>query len=119
MKIKRDIDFRTLAALEENRDRLPGVDYQVESKRFYTTPARASHLLGYTKEISENQLKQLGEGYAAGDVAGAIGLGGEYERHLRGEKGAEFSTVNVRGQVIGRYDGGKNDLPPAKEMICC
>lgn len=49
VKIKRDINFRTLAILEENRDRLPGVDYQVESKRFYTTPARASHLLGYTK----------------------------------------------------------------------
>ncbi len=110
VKIKRDIDFRTLAALEENRDRLPGVDYQVESKRFYTTPARASHLLGYTKEISENQLKQLGEGYTSGDVAGAIGLEAGYERRLRGEKGAEFSVVNVRGQVIGRYEGGKTDL---------
>jgi penicillin-binding protein 2 len=110
VKIKRDIDFRTLATLEENRDRLPGVDYQVESKRFYTTPAHASHLLGYTKEISENQLKQLGEGYTSGDVAGAIGLEAGYEKRLRGEKGAEFSVVNVRGQVIGRYEGGKTDL---------
>ena len=40
--------------IEENRDRLPGVDYQIESKRFYTTKANASHILGYTKEISEN-----------------------------------------------------------------
>jgi penicillin-binding protein 2 len=30
---------------------------------------------------------------------------------LRGEKGAEFSTVNARGQVIGRFDNGKNDIP--------
>jgi len=111
VKIKRDIDFRTLATLEEHRDRLPGIDYQVESKRYYTTPVRASHLLGYTKEISEAQLKQLGEGYAAGDVAGAIGLEAGYEKRLRGEKGAEFSVVNVRGQVIGRYEGGKTDVP--------
>ena len=36
--------------------RFPGVTYQIESKRFYPTAARASHLFGYTKEISEGQL---------------------------------------------------------------
>ena len=61
VKIQRDIDFRTLSALEEKRDALPGVDYQIESKRFYPTAARAAHLFGYTKEISETQLGQMGE----------------------------------------------------------
>lgn len=109
-KIKRDIDFRVLSALEEYRDRLPGVDYQIESKRYYVTPAHASHILGYTKEISENQLKTLGEGYTQGDVAGATGLEAQYEGALRGQKGAEFSTVNVHGQVVGRFDNGKHDI---------
>ncbi|HUI66395.1 MAG TPA: penicillin-binding protein 2 [Bacteroidota bacterium] len=111
VKIKRDIDFRILSALEENRERLPGVDYLVESKRFYTTNALASHILGYTKEISESQLKALGEEYAPGDVAGSAGLEAEYESTLRGRKGAELSLVNVRGQVIGRFENGKNDVP--------
>ncbi len=111
VKVKRDIDFKILSALEEYRDKLPGVDYQIESKRFYTTPARASHILGYTKEITENQLKTFGEGYTQGDVAGATGLEAEYEGALRGQKGAEFSTVNVRGQVVGRFDNGKHDIP--------
>ena len=111
VKIKRDIDFRILSALEENRERLPGVDYLVESKRFYTTNALASHILGYTKEISETQLKALGEEYAPGDVAGSAGLEAEYESSLRGRKGAELSLVNVRGQVIGRFENGKNDVP--------
>jgi penicillin-binding protein 2 len=114
VKIKRDIDFRTLAQLEEHRDVLPGVDYQVESKRYYTTTARAPHLLGYTKEISENQLRQLGTEYTAGDVAGAIGIEAEYEERLHGRKGEEFSTVNARGQVIGRFDGGKHDVAPVE-----
>jgi penicillin-binding protein 2 len=112
VKVRRDIDFPTLAVLEENRDRLPGVDYQVESKRFYTTRASAAHLLGYTKEISEGQLRALGGDYSPGDVAGATGLEALYEQKLRGRKGAEFSTVNVRGQVIGRFDNGKLDIPP-------
>jgi penicillin-binding protein 2 len=111
VKIKRDVDFKALSALEENRDRLPGVDYQIESKRFYTTRATAAHILGYTKEISENQMKALGEGYTQGDVAGAAGLEARYEQPLRGQKGAEFSTVNVRGQVIGSFDNGKHDVP--------
>ena len=110
IKIKRDIDFKTLAALEENRSRLPGVDYQVESKRFYTTNAHASHVLGYTKEISEAQIKILGEDYAPGDVVGSSGLEADYETTLRGRKGAELTVVNVRGQVIGRFEGGKNDV---------
>ncbi len=111
VKIKRDVDFRTLSALEEHRDRLPGVDYQIESKRFYPTRAVASHILGYTKEISETQLRQLGDEYTQGDVVGSSGLEGQYERVLRGQKGAEFSTVNVRGQVIGSFDNGRNDIP--------
>ena len=110
IKIKRDIDFKTLAALEENRGRLPGVDYQVESKRFYTTNAHASHVLGYTKEISEAQIKILGEDYAPGDVVGSSGLEADYETTLRGRKGAALTVVNVRGQVIGRFEGGKSDV---------
>ena len=111
VKIKRDIDFRTLSALEENRERLPGVDTQFESKRFYSTTASAAHILGYTKEITEAQMKTLGDEYAPGDVVGSTGLEAGYESTLRGRKGAEFSTVNVRGQVIGRFEGGKNDVP--------
>jgi penicillin-binding protein 2 len=111
VKMKRDIDFKILSALEEYRDRLPGVDYQVESKRYYTTSARASHILGYTKEISETQLRNFGEGYVQGDVAGATGIEAQYEVALRGQKGAELSTVNVRGQVVGRFDNGRHDVP--------
>lgn len=111
VKIRRDVDFAALSALEESRSRFPGVDYQIESKRFYTTPARASHILGYTKEVSESQLRTLGDEYRQGDVVGSSGLEGMYEPVLRGTKGAEFSTVNVRGQVIGSFDNGRNDIP--------
>lgn len=111
VKIRRDVDFAALSALEESRSRFPGVDYQIESKRSYTTPARAAHILGYTKEVSESQLRSLGEEYRQGDVVGSSGLEGMYEPVLRGTKGAEFSTVNVRGQVIGSFDNGRNDIP--------
>jgi penicillin-binding protein 2 len=111
VKIKRDIDFRTLSLLEENRERLPGVDIQVESKRMYVTHGRIAHLLGYLKEVTEQQLKVLGPDYVPGDVIGSAGLEGKYESALRGDKGAELSLVNVRGQIVGSLDNGSHDRP--------
>jgi len=111
IKVKRDIDFRTLSTIEENRDRLPGVDYQVESKRFYPTRAKATHLFGYTKEVSDQQLAELGGEYRPGDNIGAAGLEAAYERDLRGKKGYDFITVNAKGQLLGAYNDGKNDIP--------
>ncbi len=112
VKVKRDVDYRTLAALEENRDRLPGVDYQIESTRTYTTNARASHILGYTKEISEAQLSRLtSDEYTQGDIVGASGIEARYESVIRGKKGAEYATVNVRGQVVEAFDEGRKDKP--------
>lgn len=110
-KIKRDVDFRTLSAIEENRDKLPGVDYLMESKRDYPTRAKAAHLFGYAKEVSDAQLTQsTSDDYRPGDLIGATGLEAGYERYLRGRKGYEFITVNAKGQTFGAYNDGKSDV---------
>lgn len=111
-RIKRDIDLRTLALIEENRDRLPGVAYQVETRRSYRTRARASHLLGYAREISVRQLAESEGFYKPGDLIGAGGLEAKYENVLRGEKGFEYSLVNALGQIVGPYDEGRSDILP-------
>ena len=111
-RIKRDIDFRTLSMLEENKSKLPGIEVQVESKRYYAMPAHASHMLGYVKEISDWQLDKLGEYYQQGDVVGSSGLEAKYEKYLRGEKGFEFISQNSKGQVIGNFNNGKYDISP-------
>lgn len=111
-RIKRDIDFSTLSILEENKSRLPGVEVQVESKRYYDTPAHASHMLGYLREISDWQLEKFGEYYQQGDVVGSSGLEAKYEKYLRGEKGYEFISQNSKGQVIGNFNNGKYDIQP-------
>ena len=111
-KIKRDIDFRTLSVLEEFKNALPGVEVQLESKRFYVTRARGTHMLGYAKEISDWQLEKLGTYYQQGDVVGSAGIEAKYEESLRGEKGFEFISQNARGQIIGTFNNGKSDIPP-------
>jgi len=111
-RVKRDIDFKTLSAIEEAIYRLPGVTYQVESKRYYPSGAYASHLLGYCKEISDVQLARMGEYYRLGDLIGFAGLESSYETMLRGQKGYEFIAVNARGKILGPFEGGQNDVVP-------
>jgi penicillin-binding protein 2 len=112
VRVLRDVNFSTLSSVEEHLFELPGVSYEVESKRIYVGPARASHLLGYCKEIGEAQLARYGERYKLGDMIGSSGIEASYEQFLRGEKGKELISVNAKGQVIGSFDEGKEDVVP-------
>lgn len=111
IRVKRDIDFKTLTAVEENLYRLPGVAYEIESKRVYPFNVRAPHLLGYCKEITDAQLAKVGSAYQQGDIIGSSGLEASYETFLRGEKGFEFISVNSKGQLLGPLEGGQRDIP--------
>jgi penicillin-binding protein 2 len=113
-RIKRDVDMKTLAAIEEHLTTLRGVSFQVESKRVYPTPAHASHLLGYRREISDAQLSDATDSYRQGDLVGVAGLEARYEQKLRGIKGFEYVSVNSKGQIIGSFEDGKRDVT-AKE----
>jgi len=108
-RIKRDVDMKTLAAIEEHLPVLTGVSYQVESKRVYPTLARASHLLGYRREISDAQLSAASDYYRPGDLVGVAGLEARYESSLRGQRGFEYVSVNSKGQIIGSFEDGKRD----------
>jgi penicillin-binding protein 2 len=113
VKIKRDLDFKQISFLSENKERLKGVDYQVEAQRVYPNKFRASHIFGYTKEISEKQLdKQVGDYYTQGDLIGSNGLEQTYEEILRGVKGNKFVSVDVKGKEVGAFNDGKSDIPP-------
>ncbi|HLF19798.1 MAG TPA: penicillin-binding protein 2, partial [Bacteroidota bacterium] len=114
VKVRRDVDIKALSAIEEHLFMLPGVNYEVESKRYYPTNARAPHLLGYCKEITDAQLVKTGEYYRQGDVIGSSGLEASYETFLRGEKGYEYVAVNSKGQILGSFENGKNDKRPTE-----
>ncbi len=111
-RIKRDISFAELSLIEEYKDKLRGVEIQMESKRHYASAARGSHMFGYAKEISDAQLEKNKNYYQPGDLIGNAGLEAKYEEYLRGEKGWEFISQNAKGQIIGTFDNGKHDIPP-------
>jgi penicillin-binding protein 2 len=108
-KIARDVRFDIIALLEEYNDMLPGVDVAVESKRLYNFEGNMSHILGYTREISQRQLEERSY-YKQGDVIGQNGLERSYEEFLRGKMGVQYIAVNRRGEKIASFDKGKSDL---------
>lgn len=108
-----EVPFDVLGRILEHRPDLPGVSYEIRPKRRYLTPARASHALGYVREITEADLrKRRTEGYRTGDLIGQAGVEKYYESALRGRLGSAFKLVNVHGLVVKSYQDGREDIPP-------
>lgn len=112
VRIWRDVDRKAWARLNELHTELAGISIIGESKRNYAGDIRASHVLGYTKEISKEELEKMGDYYTPGDVVGKAGVENAYEDFLRGEKGFRFVMVNNRGQRMGDYEDGKHNVSP-------
>ncbi len=112
--IQRNVGNDVISWVDENRDKLPGVDYTVQTQRDYSFGVMASHAFGYTQEIDRKTLSQMRDTYSMGDYIGAGGIEKAYEKYLRGSKGKEFYVVNSRQKVVGRYEGGREDIPPIK-----
>jgi len=113
VRIWRDVDIRTWSRLNELHDQFPGVDIVDDSKRAYVSDAHASHILGYTKQVDGEDLKNKGDWYVMGDIIGKNGIEAYWEAQLRGEKGYQYMMVNSRGQKVGRFQDGTGDQQPS------
>ena len=108
-KVKRDVDFKSIAWFEENQARLPGVRYVMETLRDYSFGINGVHMFGYIKEVSQEYLSKHKNEYVIGDNIGNNGLEKEYEQLVRGDKGLRYMLVDARQKTIGRYKEGKED----------
>lgn len=107
------IDFKDLAVLEERRSEIAGVIFQREPMRYYPREdIRASHILGYAREVSEEEIKRYGEeNYQPGDIIGKEGLEKQYENLLRGKKGYSYIEVDFLGRIVREIGEHKNISP--------
>lgn len=99
--LRRNAPFAVLAAVEENRGELPGLEVMMEPMRRYPNGTLGAHMLGYAGEINESELTERKErGYRSGDLIGRTGVERTYEEALRGQDGAEFVVVNAMGRRV-------------------
>ena len=79
----------------------PGVDDGSRGVRGYPHGELAAHVLGYTGEISAEQLKDPSyDNYREGTLVGKSGVEAQYERYLRGKEGLVNYEVDSRGKVL-------------------
>ncbi|MCH8496165.1 MAG: penicillin-binding protein 2 [Balneolales bacterium] len=107
-----EIEFEVFSRVEENIWRLPGISHQIESKRVYPSGVRASHILGYLREVSREDFRS--GTYRLGDKSGRSGIERTYESFLRGQSGTQLRRVNAYGQGIGPFNEGSLDMAPVK-----
>ncbi len=107
-----DAKFQEISVLEEHRTEFPQLIIQSTPKRWYPEGPVVASLVGYTGEISENELASPRyEGSKAGMRIGKRGLEQQYEHYLRGREGYRFVEVDARGRVV-REAGAHDDQQP-------
>ena len=100
IRIARYLTPEQITAIEEHRHQLPGVEVDIDTVRSYPHQKLASHVLGYTREIDPQELKNLkSEGYRMGDIIGKMGAEAAFESQLRGEWGGILLEVDGAGKV--------------------
>lgn len=100
VRILQGIDPQMVTFLREHSQELPGVKVDVELLRYYPNGPVAAHLLGYTGEISEQQLAlKKDQGYRLGDIVGKTGVERLIDEALHGEWGGQQVEVDAAGQV--------------------
>lgn len=115
IRIARDLNEAEVTGLKEYENELPNVEVNTEAVRYYPDGRQLAHILGYTRELTAEQLKKRkSEGYRLGDVIGQMGVEKAYEKKLRGEWGGQQVEVDGAGKplrVLGEKEAkAGNDL---------
>ncbi len=98
VRVRRGLSLEQVTEIEERKLELPGVIIEVEPQRVYPTSTFAAHLLGYVREVSEDQMKQ--GRYRRGDMIGQSGLERLLDEYLRGKEGGEQIEVDALGRPV-------------------
>lgn len=108
--VANNVNEKTVAALMENSEELPGVTITEDTIRKYVDSKYFAHVLGYTGKISSDELADLNaqmaeagysdDVYSINDIVGKSGIEASMETTLQGSKGYEKVVVDNVGRVI-------------------
>jgi len=119
-RLAKDLTFHQISKLEENKLNLEGIYYQQFPERYFPSAVRASHILGYVKEVDKTvraTIKDKSQ-YELGDMIGWNGLEKKYESYLKGRRGVYFYEVDALGREVGYVEDLPSKKPePGKNII--
>lgn len=95
-------DKALIASFREHQNEFEGVQAETRVERWYPHDTLAAHILGYTGEVTDSELKSS-DGkvtYRLGDLTGKAGLEASYENDLRGTPGVDKIEVDATGKPV-------------------
>ncbi|MEE9910785.1 MAG: penicillin-binding protein 2 [Deltaproteobacteria bacterium] len=107
VRLEKNVSIEKVALVETNTTELPGVYIDVTPVRLYVDGEIIAPIIGYTGEVSKEELQKTGEDYSSGDITGKHGIEKVLDSYIRGHRGNELVEVNAFGKVIknlGRID---------------
>jgi len=107
VRLDKNVNMEKIALVETNALSLPGIYVDVSPIRLYLDGEILAPIIGYTGEISKEEMERSNGKYAYGDISGKHGLERFFDEYIRGHRGAELVEVNVYGREIknlGRID---------------
>ena len=117
-RLAKDLTIFQLSRLEEEHHNLSGIIYKQFPERIFNQKIRASHVLGYLKEIDNEMLfSNATNNYKLGDLAGWTGIEKQYELTLKGKKGVSYHQVDAFGRETEKIEFENSILPiPGKNV---
>ena len=104
-RIAKDLTIEQLSKLEEQKNNLSGIIYKQFPERIYHPKVKATHALGYLKEVDKDMIDNLKIAkYTYGDLVGWAGIEKQYESSLRGNKGVSYYQVDAFGREAGAVE---------------
>jgi len=110
--VKTSVGEEQVNYLYEHQAEFPGVEIVQIYLRDYAYAALAAQILGYTGEISPEELKRLRrDGYRVGDRLGKSGIEAAYDYLLRGRAGLAQMRVDSLGRQLAPIELRREALP--------
>lgn len=113
--LKEDIDWETLAYLENHNQNFSGIRIEVQPVRIYSYGDLAANVIGYLGIINKKELAETDpEVYSGTDLIGKQGLEKLREADLRGGKGHRYTEVDAKG--FERSELKREDPLPGRKI---
>lgn len=116
IRLEKNVGMEKVALIETNALDLPGVYVDITPVRLYLDGEMIAPIIGYTGEISKEELEKSADEYSSGDILGKSGLERVLDAHIRGRRGAELVEVNVFGKEIKNL-GSIDPVPGANVVL--
>lgn len=102
--VAENVPFEAVSAIEERRPRFRRAVVEMRPRRHYPAGEAVAHLVGYTGEVSREELASPAfEGYRGGRRVGKAGIERQYESVLSGQPGVRYVAVNAVGSIVDEF----------------